>query len=62
MTDRMTNAEIEALCEALEGVVKDAVLAMPVLATMLKKAKLGNGANVANRMHDAARKALGEAG
>ena len=60
MTDRMTNAEIEALCEALEGVVKDAVLAMPVLATMLKKAKLGNGANVANRMHDAARKALGE--
>jgi len=46
--------------KALEAVAQDMLLAMPVLATMLKKARLGNGANVANRMLDAARRALGE--
>jgi len=46
--------------KALEAVAQDMMLAMPVLATMLEKARLGNGANVANRMLEAARRALGE--
>lgn len=60
LPDMSERDALAARVEALEGVARDAVLAMPVLATMLKKARLGNGANVANRMHDAARKALGD--